>query len=143
MRAILARNTAPSTADAACAGTATESFHPEQGPPGDEALALCARCPVRLACLALALRTEDPVHREGWYGGLGPAERDALARRLRDQLAPSPPVPEEAATAYRMRREGASVGTIAAALGRCTRTVQRYVRTVESRAPRGARRTPP
>ena len=40
-------------------------------------------CPARLACLALALRAEDADAREGWYGGLAPADRDDIAHILR------------------------------------------------------------
>ena len=45
----------------------------------------CEGCPVRVACLEFALAAEDAldhrsaVSRHGWWGGLGPRERAALA----------------------------------------------------------------
>jgi hypothetical protein len=44
--------------------------------------ARCTGCSARLACLALALRAEDPDMRCGWYGGLGPGDRDAVAEAI-------------------------------------------------------------
>ncbi|MFB7618757.1 WhiB family transcriptional regulator [Kitasatospora sp. NPDC056181] len=67
---------------AACAGVDPELFFP-----GDEdefadrrARQICAGCPVRDMCLALALKRGEP---HGIFGGLDPAERRALARRER------------------------------------------------------------
>jgi hypothetical protein len=53
-------------------------FAKRTSPEGREAAAVCARCPVREQCL------EDVIHTEkirlGIRGGLGPYERDELAR---------------------------------------------------------------
>lgn len=46
---------------------------------------VCRTCPVRLACLAFALKAEDGTsvyYRQGVFGGLSPAERVALAREV-------------------------------------------------------------
>ncbi len=45
------------------------------------ALALCARCPVRAACLELSLRHWHGVGRYGIWGGMLARERRALRRR--------------------------------------------------------------
>jgi WhiB family redox-sensing transcriptional regulator len=59
-------------------------FFPPEGWAADLAVAaakrVCARCPVRDACLAAALAWEDPRQRHGVAGGLAPAERTALRR---------------------------------------------------------------
>lgn len=39
---------------------------------------MCATCPVRAECLADVLSWEKPGFRIGIWGGLGPAEREAL-----------------------------------------------------------------
>ena len=49
---------------------------PETKDATDSARALCARCAVRLECLALALRTDDL---DGIWGGLTAAERERHA----------------------------------------------------------------
>ncbi len=112
---------------AACAGVDPNIYHPEQGPPNDLALARCTECPARLACLALALRAEDPETRAGWYGGLGPADRDDIAALLRLDT-PQPPTPDRAVEATRLRTAGWTVNDIAAHLGCSRRTVQRDLR---------------
>jgi WhiB family redox-sensing transcriptional regulator len=72
---------------ALCRGADPELWFPagEPGSRGYEAMArrargICADCPVRSACLddALASGTDD-----GIWGGLDPAERRALAARVR------------------------------------------------------------
>lgn len=66
---------------AACLDMDPEIFFPGSGatfPP--EAQAVCDSCPVRLDCLGLALDTELE-HRYGYYGGLGPPQRKALAKK--------------------------------------------------------------
>lgn len=113
---------------AACVGYDTDVFHPEGGPPSELTLARCSGCPARLACLALALRSEDPEARSGWYGGLGPADRDAVASALNAGVPAPPRVPELAARAARLWAEGWTVPAIAAELMCCDRTVQRYLR---------------
>ena len=49
--------------------------HPEQEA---EAKAVCATCPVRAQCLALAIEKGD---QHGIFGGRTPAERSAIRRR--------------------------------------------------------------
>ena len=70
-------------ADAACAGTDVEAFHPAKGGhPDPKALRLCRSCPVRAACLDYALAYEAAGGpRAGVYGGTTPAQRAAIARR--------------------------------------------------------------
>ncbi|WP_329560779.1 WhiB family transcriptional regulator [Kitasatospora sp. NBC_01266] len=65
-------------------------FHPpgERNPAHDDrdaaAKAVCARCPVRVACLDHALRTREPY---GVWGGLSEEERAAALRVRRRGLA--------------------------------------------------------
>jgi len=103
-------------------------YHPDQGRPQDLALACCAGCPARLACLALALRAEDPEERSGWYGGLGPGDRDALSASLNLDAPVPVPTADYAARAAGLRAAGWAVGAIASELGCSRRTVQRYLR---------------
>jgi AraC-like DNA-binding protein len=112
---------------AACSGVDPDVYHPEQGQPSGLALARCAGCPARLACLALALRAEDPEAREGWYGGLGPADRNDAATVLHLET-PEPPPPGPAIEAARLRATGWTVNHIAAHVGCSRRTVQRRLR---------------
>jgi WhiB family redox-sensing transcriptional regulator len=68
--------------DAACRGMDTELFFPV---PGDvagvaRAKAVCAGCPVRAECLAVALAGADVVPGAVWGGTTG-EEREALLRR--------------------------------------------------------------
>ena len=84
-------------------------------------------CPARFACLALALRAEDPDVREGWYGGLGPADRNDVAKLLQLETHQTPP-PDRAVEAARLHAEGWKINQIAAQLGCSRRTVQRYLR---------------
>jgi WhiB family redox-sensing transcriptional regulator len=70
------------TRDAACRDVDPETFFPvsEVGPGARqvaEAKAVCARCPVREACLAFAL---DEGLDDGVFGGLTPTERCKLRR---------------------------------------------------------------
>ena len=113
---------------AACSGMGPDAYHPDQGRPADLALARCAGCQARLACLALALRSEDPEARSGWYGGLGPADRDALAASL-DLDEPAAVLETDSATrAAQLRAAGWTISEIAVELGCSRRTVQRYLR---------------
>src|SRR5512132_4196901 len=66
--------------DAACGPEDLELFYPE---PGDQAAeqaakAICAACPVRAACLDMALATGD---QHAVLGGTTPAERIPLRRQ--------------------------------------------------------------
>lgn len=106
-------NTAKCNVDlAACAGADPDAYHPEEGIPSERSLDRCTGCLARLACLALALRAEDPGERVGWYGGLGPADRDGVAAALRLE-APEPPPPDRAVEAGRLRAAGWTVNRIA------------------------------
>lgn len=113
---------------AACRGMDPDVYHPDQGRPTDLALARCFSCRARIACLGLALRAEDPEARYGWYGGLGPVDRDALAASLGVEQPSAAPASDPAARAVALRAAGWTVGSIAAELGCCRRTVQRYLR---------------
>jgi hypothetical protein len=113
---------------AACRGMDPDAYHPDEGRPTDLALARCFACRARLACLGLALRAEDPEARCGWYGGLGPADRDALAASLGVDKTSSVPVTATAARAARLHAAGWTIGSIADELRCSRRTVQRYLR---------------
>lgn len=113
---------------AACSGMDPDIFHPDDGQQPDElVIARCAGCPARLACLALALRAEEPDARVGWYGGLGPQDRDQIAAAL-DLETTEPRVPERAVRVAQLKADGWTVSQIAAVLGCSRRTVQRYLR---------------
>jgi AraC-like DNA-binding protein len=105
-----------------------EAFHPEEGQPDDSVVIRCTGCIARLACLAFALRAEEPDMRCGWYGGLGPDDRDGVASVL-GLKSPEPPVPDRAVQAARLQANGWTVEAIATELGCSRRTVQRYLRT--------------
>jgi hypothetical protein len=64
---------------AECRDLPTEWFFTESGSPHREAVAACARCPVRRECLAAALANGD---KHGLWGGTSERER----RRIRSQL---------------------------------------------------------
>lgn len=113
---------------AACRGMDPDVYHPDEGRPTDLALARCFSCRVRLSCVSLALRAEDPEARCGWYGGLGPADRDALAALLGVDNTRPAPVTDAAARAARLRADGWTIGSIADELKCSRRTVQRYLR---------------
>lgn len=110
---------------AACIGVDTDLYHPEGAALDDVSGARCATCPVRMGCLALALRAEDPDARSGWYGGLGPDDRDTLATELALVAEPGSAL-DRAPEAFRLRAAGLSVREIAARLACSRRTVQRY-----------------
>jgi WhiB family redox-sensing transcriptional regulator len=63
-------------------------FFPEPDPADrtiyDPAKAVCARCPVRLACLGEALANREI---RGVWGGLTVAERARIARPQREQVS--------------------------------------------------------
>lgn len=108
---------------AACVGRGTSEYHPMEGEPSPEALTRCTQCPARLACLALALRAEEPDLRYGWYGGVGPEERTLVALALDEDFSPLPEDEDDPAVA--LRRSGWTINDIAAELGRSRRTIQR------------------
>jgi WhiB family redox-sensing transcriptional regulator len=65
----------------ACATAEDVDFYPEPGREYSrkvmEAKAVCKECPIKMQCLEYALSNED----YGIWGGLGPAEREAMRRR--------------------------------------------------------------
>ena len=127
LSALILRPTNHGLDHAACAGADPDAYHPDEGQPDELTLFRCNGCPARLACLALALRAEDPDMREGWYGGLSPTDRDDAAMVL--QLgAPRQSAPDRAVEAARLRAAGWTVNVIAAHLACSRRTVQRYLR---------------
>lgn len=113
--------------DAACAVSDPDAYHPEVGVPLEADLERCERCGVGMACLALALRAEDPEFREGWYGGLSPDERSVLATRLGFVATPPRPTAAKARRAVALRDSGWKVGDIAVELSCSRRTIQRYL----------------
>jgi WhiB family redox-sensing transcriptional regulator len=78
--ALLASPPSPWRERAACRGMATRIFF--EGAAKATARAVCARCPVRAACLTEALRIEAaaPYMAAGVYGGLDERERAQLQR---------------------------------------------------------------
>ena len=64
----------------ACNGLDPSIFFPESEDESDEAKAICAECPVRIACLehALTLREKDGV-----WGGTTEKERRRIIRQRR------------------------------------------------------------
>ena len=65
---------------AACRDSDTEVFFPESDADAAPALAICAACPVREACLDFALATNQA---DGIWGGATETERRRLRRRRR------------------------------------------------------------
>jgi hypothetical protein len=124
LRASITRPDFDRLARSACRGLAVERYFPDEGEPSAEDLDRCERCEARIACLALALRTEDPHYRFGWFGGVGPAERSSLAEALGAGCGSNPRV-DRAAQAARLRAEGWTLSAIALELNCCQRTVQR------------------
>lgn len=113
---------------AACRGMDPDVYHPDKGRPADLALVRCFGCHARLACLGLALRAENPEARCGWYGGLGPADRDGLAAFLGISKPSPTPATDTVARAASLRAAGWTIGSIADELRCSRRTVQRYLR---------------
>lgn len=78
---------------AACKGTPLSYWFPHDKdvaaglPKDDIGKRICSTCPVRMECLAEALREEaaDSTYRVGIRGGLIPAERLRLARKIRER----------------------------------------------------------
>lgn len=110
---------------------AGDHYFPEDDDvPPPEALACCATCPVAQECLATALVHEAiDGDRFGWWGGLGPTDRDLL---WADLGRPSPEPAEidlrnPAAIARHLRSQRRTVPDIASELGCTERTVYRYL----------------
>lgn len=85
---------APWASDAACLNQDTEKFYAlggvtgwhESNPQKMEALAVCARCPVREDCLEWAIEQREDY---GIWGGLDEVERRKM-RRQRERAARQP-----------------------------------------------------
>lgn len=71
-------------ADAACREDDVELFFATDEAAQDAALARCAACPVRQACLEHALAEREPY---GIWGGTTEHERKRLLRRRRERRA--------------------------------------------------------
>ena len=67
--------------DAACRDLDTAVFFPETDEEAAQALAVCATCPVREACLEFALVTRQD---DGVWGGMTETERKRLRRRRQE-----------------------------------------------------------
>lgn len=70
---------------AACQGMNPDLFFTERGESTAQAKAVCRSCPVREACLELAL--SSPIERFGIWGGASERERKTMrrSRRISDQ----------------------------------------------------------
>lgn len=118
-------------AEAACHDLATDAFYPEDDlPPPVDLLEHCATCPVALECLATALIHESvDEYRAGWWGGMGPGERELLWADL--DFSTPPPVDLElrdpVTIARYLRRQQRTIPSIAVELGCSERTVYRYL----------------
>lgn len=117
--------------EATCLTLDHELFFPDEGEiPPPLALICCAACPVALHCLATALFHEiEDGDRYGWWGGMGPEERQALWGQLGE-----PPDPEQTpeqenpiGRVLRLRAQRHTIPTIAAELGCSERTVYRIL----------------
>lgn len=64
--------------DAACRDLDTAIFFPDSEEDSATAMAICASCPVRAACLEFALVTRQD---DGVWGGLSETERRRVRRR--------------------------------------------------------------
>jgi hypothetical protein len=62
---------------ALCSQTDPEAFFPEKGGSSREAKKICARCPIKLRCLEVALANDE---RFGIFGGLSERERRRIKR---------------------------------------------------------------
>jgi hypothetical protein len=93
------------------------------------ALALCRSCPVATECLATALIYESRSgYRFGWWGGVGPDEREELARRLGIETVPVElDIRGPADLARLLRSQNLTIPSIAAKLGCTERAVYRYL----------------
>ncbi|MFF3722039.1 WhiB family transcriptional regulator [Streptomyces erythrochromogenes] len=134
-RVLLALIESPDPSDfarAECRDADVDLYHPsDRQKPDADVLASCCRCAVRLQCLALALRAEDPETRSGWYGGFGPEDRDAIASSLSSTGGGQPPPsPEHVIRARRLVGDGWRINEVADLLGCSRRTVQRYLHSV-------------
>lgn len=108
-------------ADAECAGLGPDLFFTDaSGQASDEAIAVCAVCPVRERCLEWALANNDT---EGVWGGTTPAQR----RRIRRRRSGSAAVETRRAEARRLHELGLNQFEIADRLGVAQPTVSAYL----------------
>lgn len=119
-------------ADAACRGMTPARFYPPPGAPADDALAVCAGCPVRVECDRHATATGE-VH--GIWGGRVETERRARRTPTGVRRPGPPPVvaddqlvelvddldPTRPAAGQLRARLGVSVPTAYKVLGRARR----------------------
>lgn len=126
---------------AVCRGVDPELFFPtaEAGPAYVEqvaqAKAVCARCPVRTACLEFALRALP----DGVAGGATPVERRGLGGRAgTDGGRRSVDEPDAVTGASASRREVCAAGRAALRTGRAVRAVAREFGVTERTAYRWA-----
>ena len=131
---------------AACRGLpdGLDAYFPDEGEaPSLVAISRCFKCPVSLECLATAMIHEQhDGYRNGWWGGLGPSERDGIAHRLKVTIpsgeATMPPAEAAAAPAEDSMSQPAdrarylrsldhTIPVIARELGCTERTVYRYL----------------
>jgi WhiB family redox-sensing transcriptional regulator len=117
---------------AACADLSfgPDAYFPDDGQvPSGAALALCRSCPVVAECLATALIHESQSgERFGWWGGIGPDEREQLAQRLGIQSVPvEVEIRGPADLVRHLRSQNLTIPSIAAKLGCTERTVYRYL----------------
>ena len=96
---------------AACKGADSNLFFRERGAPADEALKLCATCPVTAECLEYAITRKNPSAEFGIWGGLMNRQvREYRRKRLRQQqghewdCVGSPGEPNRNHYAYHLRR---------------------------------------
>ena len=66
-------------ADALCAQTDPEVFHPDKGGSTRDAKKVCAKCPVQTECLDWALTTNEHF---GVWGGLSERERRKITHHV-------------------------------------------------------------
>ena len=89
------------------------------------ALALCAVCPIRAACLAYALRRQEQF---GVWGGLTTSQRNKLlGKRLRPVTAYREGKDAQVRSAARLRQQGNTTAEIGVRIGVSERTVRGYL----------------
>jgi hypothetical protein len=112
---------------ALCRGRSRDQFFDDEAehePP------CCAACPVRVECLATALAHErDDGHRNGWWGGTRPADREVIAEELglRTRVDVEIDLRDPTARARYLRSDNVTIRAIADVLGCTRRTVYRYL----------------
>lgn len=108
-----------------------DSYFPDEDQvPSAAALACCAACPVAQQCLATALiHEESDGYRAGWWGGLGPSDRDLLWAEIGAEVRPLVEIDLRgpAAVARHLRAQRRTIPAIAAELGCTERSVYRYL----------------